>query len=78
MVRKTAIIGAPVLIAISAPTALAVRTAQDCNVTLVAVARGTSSQIFTHPWRFEREIERSAGTAALIAGYTTDERIQRL
>jgi FdhD protein len=53
MIQKTAVIGAPVLIAISAPTALAVRTAEASNLTLVAVARGTSSQIFTHSWRLE-------------------------
>jgi FdhD protein len=51
MIQKTAVIGVPVLIAISAPTALAVRTAHASNVTLIAVARGTCSQVFTHPWR---------------------------
>ena len=53
MVQKTAVIGAPVLIAMSAPTALAVRTAEAANVTLVAVARGRSYQVFTHSWRLD-------------------------
>lgn len=51
MVQKAAAIGAPILIAISAPTALAVRTAQAANITLVAVARGDQFQAFTHSQR---------------------------
>lgn len=51
MVQKAAAIGAPVLIAVSAPTALAVRTAELAGITLVAVARGESSQVFAHPER---------------------------
>ena len=51
MVQKTAAIGAPVLIAMSAPTALAVRTADAANLTLVAVAREQSCQVFTHAQR---------------------------
>jgi FdhD protein len=49
MVQKTAAIGSPILIAVSAPTALAVRTADACGITLVAVARGREFEIFTHP-----------------------------
>ena len=39
MVQKSAMIGAPVLVAVSAPTALAVRMAEACGMTLVAIAR---------------------------------------
>ncbi len=49
MVQKTAMIGAGILIAISAPTALAVRTADACGMTLVGVARGREFEIFSHP-----------------------------
>ena len=49
LVQKTAAIGCPILIAISAPTALAVRAAETYGVTLVAVARGSSFEIFSHP-----------------------------
>jgi FdhD protein len=49
MVQKTAAIGSSILIAISAPTALAVRTADASGITLVAVARGHEFEIFTHP-----------------------------
>ena len=51
MVQKTAQLGAPVIVAMSAPTALAVRTAQAAGITLVAIARGDGFEIFTHPHR---------------------------
>jgi FdhD protein len=54
MVQKTAILGAPVLVAVSAPTALAIRTAEACGITLIAIARGQDFEIFTHPDRIVR------------------------
>ena len=51
MVQKTAALGAPVLVAVSAPTALAVRTAEDAGITLIAVARRDGFEVFTHPRR---------------------------
>jgi FdhD protein len=51
MVQKTAVIGASILVAVSAPTALAVRVAQACGMTLVAIARGQDFEIFSHPQR---------------------------
>ena len=55
MVQKTAFIGVPVIIAISAPTALAVRTAECAGITLVAIARSDGFEIFSHPHRITRE-----------------------
>ena len=49
LVQKAAAIGCPILIAISAPTALAVRAAEACGITLVAVVRGSSYEVFSHP-----------------------------
>jgi FdhD protein len=51
MVQKAAILGSSVLIAISAPTALAIRTAEQAGMTLVALVRGDDFEIFTHPHR---------------------------
>ena len=51
MVQKTATIGAPLMVAVSAPTALAVRTADAAGVTLAAIARADGFEIFTHPQR---------------------------
>ena len=51
MVQKTAVLGAPILCAVSAPTALAIRTAEEAGITLVAVARSDGFEIFTRPER---------------------------
>jgi FdhD protein len=51
MVQKAAAIGAPVPVAVSAPTALAVRMAEAAGITLAAVARADGFEIFTHPGR---------------------------
>jgi FdhD protein len=49
MVQKAAAIGSAILIAVSAPTALAVRTAEACGMTLIGIARGAEFEIFSHP-----------------------------
>lgn len=51
MVQKTAMLGAEIMVAVSAPTALAIRTAEAANITLVAVARADGFEVFTHPHR---------------------------
>jgi FdhD protein len=51
MVQKAASLGAPVIVAVSAPTALAVRMAHGAGITLVAIARADGFEIFTHPGR---------------------------
>jgi FdhD protein len=48
MVQKTAAIGAPVIVAVSAPTALAVRAAEAAGITLIAIARQDGFEMFTH------------------------------
>jgi FdhD protein len=65
MVQKTAAIGATVMIAVSAPTALAVRIADAAGITLVAVARSDGFEIFTHPDRIISAVikENAQGTA---------------
>lgn len=55
MVQKTAVIGAGVLIAVSAPTTLAVETAVVAGITLVAVARADGFEVFTGPHRLRWE-----------------------
>jgi FdhD protein len=57
MVQKAAAIGAPFIIAVSAPTALAIRTAEDAGMTLVALVRGDEFDVFT---RTERVISGAA------------------
>lgn len=56
MVQKSAAIGAPVIVAVSAPTALAVRMAEACGMTLVAIARKDGFEVFTHPRRVKGNV----------------------
>ena len=53
LVQKAAMMGAPVLAAVSAPTALAVRMADLAGITLVAVARDDGFEVFTHAARID-------------------------
>src|SRR5262249_4103803 len=48
MIQKAAVLGAPIVAAVSAPTALALRVAEDAGITLVAVARDDGFEVFTH------------------------------
>jgi FdhD protein len=54
MVQKSAAIGASVMVAVSAPTALAVRIADAAGITLAAIARADGFEVFTHPHRISR------------------------
>ncbi len=58
LVQKAAEIGAPFIIAVSAPTALAIRTAEQAGMTLVALVRGEDFDVFTHPERIDTTGER--------------------
>lgn len=53
IVQKAAVIGFPVIVAVSAPTALALRAAEESGITVVAVARDDSLEVFTHTGRIE-------------------------
>ena len=51
LIQKAARLGAPLIAAVSAPTAAGVRLADACGITLVAVARGQDFEVFTHHQR---------------------------
>ncbi|HEY1931320.1 MAG TPA: formate dehydrogenase accessory sulfurtransferase FdhD [Acetobacteraceae bacterium] len=55
LVQKAAMIGAPVVVAVSAPTALALRMAEAAGITLIGIARGDEFEVFTHPARIASE-----------------------
>ena len=63
MAQKTAAMGAPLLVAVSAPTALAVRMADTAGITLAAIARGDGFEVFTHAER-------------IVAGATGEQAVQ--
>ena len=51
MVQKAAMCGVELLAAISRPTGLAIRFAEAANVTLAALVRGESGNVYCHPQR---------------------------
>jgi FdhD protein len=53
LVQKAAMVGCPMLIAVSAPTAHAVRLAEAAGITLAAFARGGGFDCYAHPHRIE-------------------------
>lgn len=55
MVQKTARLGAPILVAASAPTAAALDLAETLNLTVVALARPDRFEVFTHAARITLE-----------------------
>ena len=55
MVEKTARMGCPILVAVSAPTELAIAKAEEANLTLVALARADGHAVFAGG---ERLVER--------------------
>jgi FdhD protein len=55
LVQKAGMIGAPIVVGVSAPTALAVRAAEAVGITLVGIARDDGFDVFTHPERVRRD-----------------------
>jgi FdhD protein len=51
LVQKAARIGIPILVAVSAPTALALRVADQAGITVAGIARDDGFEVFTHPDR---------------------------
>jgi FdhD protein len=54
LVQKAGMMGASIIVGVSAPTALAVRTAKATGLTLVGIARDDGFEVFTHPERITR------------------------
>jgi FdhD/NarQ family len=68
LVQKTATIGASLMVAVWAPTTLAVRTAEAAGITLVAVARDDGFEVFTHPHRISSGNIPNVAASAVVSG----------
>lgn len=64
LVQKAAMAGIPILSAISAPSSLAVDTAQALQITLVAFDRGDHFNVYTHPQRLGWTAQEVAAQSA--------------
>lgn len=51
MLQKTLRLGAAVIVAVSAPTSMAIRAAEAAGLTLIAIARDDGFEVFTHAHR---------------------------
>jgi FdhD protein len=51
LTQKAVLAGLPILVAVSAPSSLAVELAQEAGLTLVGFVRGDTMNVYTHPER---------------------------
>ena len=81
LTQKAVLAGIPVLVAVSAPSSLAIDLAAHAGLTLLGFVRGESMNVYTHPQRIlpdlprpdnpDATIQRTKGRAGVSDGYDT-------
>jgi FdhD protein len=54
LVQNAAVAGCPLLVAVGAPSSLAIELARDRGVTLCGFVRGGRLNLYSEPWRLKR------------------------
>ena len=52
LVQKAVMLGVPIVVAVSAPSSLAIELAERFNVGLAGFVRGSRANLYAHAWRF--------------------------
>ncbi len=68
LIQKAAIFGMPILVAVSAPTALALRMAEEAGITLAAIARDDGFDVFTGGERIDMKTVDDVARQARLYG----------
>jgi FdhD protein len=53
IVQKGIVAGIPLIVGVSAPSTLAIETAERANVTLIGFSRGETFNVYSHPARID-------------------------